>query len=227
MPVGPVMSRLCRSASQAQLPSVRTCWRLSRRGWVKSTASSDAGYRSLAVCSRRCSLRCSRAVHSMSTSRPRRSSKLSAAASSLWSYCWTASARALSFMALSFSSVCSMSIGPPRGGRRIVGSAADVGVHRRRGRLGRRLQGQTVLGRSEDVLDGAIAIRLKGHGAGARGLKPDVAVLPAQAHDPQTGAIALLGVRPAAEQLGHQLSGGPCRRVRRSWWCNGPRPARG
>ena len=27
---------------QAQLPSVRTCWRWSRRGWVKSTASSAA-----------------------------------------------------------------------------------------------------------------------------------------------------------------------------------------
>ena len=30
-------------AIQAQVPRVRTCWRLSRRGWVKSTASSVAG----------------------------------------------------------------------------------------------------------------------------------------------------------------------------------------
>ena len=58
---------------------VRTCCRLSRRGWVKSTASSIAGWRSLAARSRRWSLRCSRAVHSASTRRPKRSSKPRAA----------------------------------------------------------------------------------------------------------------------------------------------------
>ena len=46
MPVGPISSRLWRSAIQTQAPRVRTCWRLSRRGWVKSTASSVAGWRS-------------------------------------------------------------------------------------------------------------------------------------------------------------------------------------
>ena len=34
MPHGPVTIKLWRSAIQAQVPSVRTCWRLSRRGWV-------------------------------------------------------------------------------------------------------------------------------------------------------------------------------------------------
>ena len=37
-PHGPVTTKLWRSAIHAQAPSVRTCWRLSRRGWVKSTA---------------------------------------------------------------------------------------------------------------------------------------------------------------------------------------------
>ena len=70
MPHAPVTIKLWRSAIHAQVPSVRTCCRLSRRGWVKSTASRVAGWRSLAVRSRRSSLRCSRAAHSASTRRP-------------------------------------------------------------------------------------------------------------------------------------------------------------
>ena len=64
----------------------------------------------------------------------------------------------------------------------------DVGVGRRRGRLGRRLQGQTVLAGGKDVLDGLEAAGAEGDGAGARGVEPGVAVLP-----PQRGPCQMVG----------------------------------
>ena len=78
----------------------------------------------------------------------------------------------------------------------------------RRGRLGRRLQGQAVLARRKDVLDGLIAVGADGDGAGTGGVEPRGAVLSAQTHDPQTGAIALFRVRPALQDFGDEPSRG-------------------
>ena len=64
------------------------------------------------------------------------------------------------------------------------------------------------MARGEPVLHRAIAIRAEGQGPCAGGLEASVAVAPAQAHEPQAGAIALLGVRAAPEDLGHQPPGG-------------------
>ena len=83
----------------------------------------------------------------------------------------------------------------------------DVGVCGCRVRLGRRLDGQTVLAGAEDVLDGVIAAGAERQRAGAGRLEPDVSVTPPQLHDPQTGAIALLGMRAALQDLGNELSG--------------------
>ena len=70
------------------------------------------------------------------------------------------------------------------------------------------LEGQAVLGRGEDVLDGAVAVGAQALGARAGGLEPLVAVAPAEAHEPQAGAVALLGVRAALEDLGHHAPRG-------------------
>ena len=53
-------------------------------------------------------------------------------------------------------------------------------MRRRRVRLGRRLEGQTVLAGAEDVADGAVAARAERQRAGARRFEPAVAVLPSQ-----------------------------------------------
>ena len=80
-------------------------------------------------------------------------------------------------------------------------------MRRCRDRLGRRPQGQTVLAGAEDVLDRPKAIGAEGQRAGARRLEPEVPVPSPQLHDPQTGAIPLLGVRAALQDPTDELSG--------------------
>ena len=92
----------------------------------------------------------------------------------------------------------------------------------RRGRLGRRLQGPTVLAGGEDVLDGVEAAGAEGDGAGARGVEPGVAVLPPQPHESEHGLVPLLRVRAALEDSSDELTGrrsdllGPTDEAR---WC--------
>ena len=126
-------------------PRVRTCWRLSRRGWVKSTASRVAGWRSLAVRRRRWSLRCL-------AGRPlgvdeQAEALLEAERSGLGGLdlllAGVGHRAELHGVQLVEGLVRSASV--LLVGRGVVVGAADVGVGGRRGRLGRRLQGQTVL----------------------------------------------------------------------------------
>ncbi len=78
-----------------------------------------------------------------------------------------------------------------------------------RGGPGLRLvEGQAVLGRGQNVLQRAVAGRAQLLGSAARGLQPLGAVAPPETHDPQAGAVALLGMRPAAQDLGHQPARG-------------------
>ena len=78
----------------------------------------------------------------------------------------------------------------------------------RRPCLGGRLEGEPVLRGGEDVFDGALAVGPERRGARARRVEPGGAVAATQAHQAEAGAIALLGVRPAAEDLGDELPGG-------------------
>ena len=77
----------------------------------------------------------------------------------------------------------------------------------RRRRLGRRLQGQTVLAGGEDVPDGVEAAGAEGLRPGAGRLEPDVSVTAPQLHDAKTGPVPLLGVRAALQDPGDELSG--------------------
>jgi hypothetical protein len=64
------------------------------------------------------------------------------------------------------------------------------------------LEGQAILCRGEDVLDRTGAVGAQLLGAGAGGLAPLGAVA-TQTHQPQAGAIALLGVGAATQDPGH------------------------
>ena len=70
------------------------------------------------------------------------------------------------------------------------------------------LQRQPVHSGGEDVLDRLVAERLQAAGTLAGCLKSVVSMDPAQAHDPQTGAIALLRMRAALHDLGDQVCRG-------------------
>ena len=89
----------------------------------------------------------------------------------------------------------------------VVSGAADVGVMRRRIGFGV-VERQPVLSRCQDVLDGAVAVRLQAQGPGAGGLQTVGAVLAAQTHQSQAGAVALFRMRPPLENLFNQRAGG-------------------
>ena len=59
----------------------------------------------------------------------------------------------------------------------------------------------------ENVLDRAIAIGAQPFGAATRRVQPVQPVDAAQSHEPQAGAIALLGMRPAFEDAGDEPPG--------------------
>src|SRR5580765_1738687 len=158
------------------------------------------GSLSLASCRARATRLLSRASHSASTSRPKRSSKGSAATSACC--CWSVQACAIagSLRMCSLSSVGVESIGPPL---RVVVPATHVLVdgsedERRRHGLERHTV-ETVL---EDGVHMAIGARADGEGAGTGGLKPGGADPPAQTKQAETGAVALLGMRSIGEDHG-------------------------
>lgn len=69
---------------------------------------------------------------------------------------------------------------------------------------GRILKGEPVLLVDENVFDGAIAIGAQPLGAGARRVEAIGAVEPAQAHQSEARAVALLRMRPALQDAGHE-----------------------
>ena len=79
----------------------------------------------------------------------------------------------------------------------------------RQRRTGRRriLEWEPVLLVDENVGDGAIAIGAEPLRAGARRVEAIGAVKPAEAHQPEAGAIALLGMRALVEDAGHEPAG--------------------
>src|SRR5262245_22349055 len=155
------------------------------------------GSLSLASCSARTRRLFSRATHSASTSKARRSSKASAVMSA-WCCCSVhAAARASSFRAWSFSRVGALSIVAPS---LVVGPAADVLVDRDEGELRGRLRpSEPVEAVLQDRIDMAIGARLDGTGARASGLEPLRAIALGEAQEPQARAIALLGMGPIRE----------------------------
>src|SRR5919106_5057321 len=143
---------------------------------------------SLASCRARARRLFSRASHSASTRRPKRSSKPRAVMSA-WCCCSVhAAAMAASLSAWSFSSVGALSMIAPL---LVVGPATQVFVDGRDGeqRCGRRRR-EPVEAVLEDRIDVAVGARLGGDGAGARGLKPRRAVALGQAQDAEARAIA-------------------------------------
>ena len=67
-------------------------------------------------------------------------------------------------------------------------------------------QRQAILPAAEDVLDRLEAERAQSLGPFAGGLESLVSVGPAEPHQPKTGAITLLGVRPATKHLGDEAN---------------------
>src|SRR5206468_6813384 len=158
-----------------------------------------------ASCSERLSRLFSRAIHSASTSRPRRSSKARAVASACC--CWSvhAAASASSLRAWSFSSVGALSIGAPS---LVVVPSPEMFVDRREGELRRgRGRGESVEAVLEDRVDVAVGARVDRDGAGAGRLEPRGAVALGQPQDAEARAIALLGMRPICEDRLHQGGG--------------------
>ena len=84
----------------------------------------------------------------------------------------------------------------------VIGGAAQILV-RQRG-TGRRgiLEREPVLLVHENVFDRAIAIGAEPLGAVTRGFEPVGAMDPAEPHQPETRAVALLGVRPVLQDAG-------------------------
>src|SRR5881628_1071400 len=160
---------------------------------------------SLASCNARPSRLFSRAIHSASTSRPRRSSKASAVASACC--CWSVHAAAIasSLRAWSFSSVGALSIVAPS---LVVVPSPEMFVDRREGELRRgcrrREPVEAVL---EDRVDVAVGARVDRDGAGAGGLEPRGTIALGQPQDAKARAIALLGMRPIREDRLHQGGG--------------------
>src|SRR5215204_735790 len=164
---------------------------------MKSTSSSEAGYRSFAWRSRCDRRRRSRAVHSVSTSKPRRSSKLSSA---YWLElrCWSnASAIAIKRRAWSFSIVGFVSIS-----LLVIRGATHVLVRERRSRRRGVLEREPVLLVGENVLDRAQTVGAESLRPITRGLEPISPVDPAEAHQPETRAVALFRMRAALEDAG-------------------------
>src|SRR5439155_1399006 len=97
----------------------------------------------------------------------------------------------------------------------VIGTAANVGVagRARRGRGGVG-QGDPVGAARQDVLHGAVAGRAEVQGPRTGGVHARGAVGLAQAHEAQTRAIALLGMRLARQQRGDERGGGGARRLR-------------
>src|SRR5262245_1204048 len=155
----------------------------------------------------------SRATHSASTSKARRSSKARAVMSA-WRCCSVhAAARASSLRAWSFSSVGALSIGAPL---LVVVPSAQVFVDRGEGELREGLGlGESIEAVLQDRIDMTIGAGLDRAGAGAGGLEPPRAIALGETQDPQAGAIALLRMRTIREN---------CRDERRRLRPDGPRP---
>src|SRR4051794_9017262 len=96
----------------------------------------------------------------------------------------------------------------------VIGRPPHVLV-RQRG-AGRRglLEREPILLMLENVFDGAVAIGAEPLRAATRGFESVRAVDSAQAHQPQAGAIALLGMSPLREQAGDESPGGRATLVR-------------
>src|SRR5712691_1693376 len=146
---------------------------------------------SLASCRARARRLFSRASHSASTSRPKRSSKARAVMSA-WCCCSVhAAARASSLSAWSFSSVGAVSIVTPS---LVVVPPAEMFVDRGEGELRYGLRpGEPVEPVLQDRVDMAIGAGLDGAGAGAGGLEPLRAVALGEA--PPMGRDALAAVK--------------------------------
>src|SRR5438876_2258655 len=160
---------------------------------------------SFASCSARPSRLFSRAIHSASTSTPRRSSKARAVASACC--CWSihAAANASSLRAWSFSSVGALSIGAPS---LVVVPATEMFVDRSESELRRSCQRrEPIEAVLEDRVDVAVGARVDRAGAGAGGLEPLGAVALGQAQDPEARTIALLGMRAIRENRLDQRGG--------------------
>src|SRR5712691_755191 len=160
---------------------------------------------SLASCRARARRLFSRASHSASTSRPKRSSKARAVMSA-WCCCSVhAAARASSLSAWSFSSVGALSIVTPS---LVVVPPAEMFVDRGEGELPYGLRpGEPVEPVLQDRVDMAIGAGLDGAGAGTGGLEPLRAVALGEAQDAEARAIALLGMRTIRENRLHQRGG--------------------
>src|SRR5450631_160669 len=163
--------------------------------------------RSLASFSKRTSRLFSRAMHSASTSKPRRSSKDSWARSEV--FCWSvhAAAKASRRRARNLVKVGSVSIS--RSPSVVVLRSADVFVIQDRGggRLRARPQGHTVEAVFQDRIDVAIGARSDGHAPCARSFEAGISVAFAEPKNAEAGAIALLGVRPIGKDRFGQCAG--------------------
>src|SRR5437870_9220025 len=160
---------------------------------------------SLASCSARARRLFSRASHSASTSRPKRSSKARAVMSA-WCCCSVhAVAMASSLSAWSFSSVGALSIVAPS---LVVVPPAEMFVDRCEGELRCGLwPGEPVEAVLQDRVHMAIGAGLDGAGAGAGGLEPRRAVVLGQPQDTEARAIALLGTGTIRENCLDQRGG--------------------
>ena len=83
----------------------------------------------------------------------------------------------------------------------VVRGAAQILMRERRARR-RLVEREPVLLMGENVLDGAEAIGPQALGAQTGGFQPVRAVVPPEAHQAQTGAVALFGMRPIGEDAG-------------------------
>src|SRR5579859_2726517 len=166
-----------------------------------------AARRSLASRKRRVRRLFSRASHSASRSRPKRSSKESRAISEL-DCCWVhASTIASRRSAFSFSIVGSLSISIPPSV--VIFLSANVLVWRRRwlrwgGGLGQRRAIEPGL---QDRFDALVGAGAHDERAMTRGLQPLGPVPFAEPHDAEARAVAVLGVRALGDDRGHELLG--------------------
>lgn len=103
--------------------------------------------------------------------------------------------------------------GVSRGGGGVVARAADVVVRARQRERGLGFEGQPIEPVLQDGLHRAIRHGPEGERAGAGGLQAGRGVALAEAEEPEAGAVALLRVRPALQDvLGERGGVGPGRR---------------
>jgi hypothetical protein len=120
--------------------------------------------------------------------------------------CWSnASAIAIRRRVWSFSIVGCVSISLLVG---VIGGAAHIFVRQRGSGSGGLVEGKLVLLVAENGFDGAIPIGAQSLRAETRGIEAIGPMDLAQPHGAQAGAVALLWMRPAFEEAGHEPTGG-------------------